>query len=70
MTSASYLLFNFFLMEKGILLLQIGMEVIFELEKSVQICPVNSGYGYEKLKKKGYGAGTLKMGMERVWVWV
>ena len=32
--------------------------------------PVYSGYGYEKLKKNEYWAGTLKMGMGRVWVWV
>ena len=50
--------------------IQIEMGVTPEPERSARIRAVYSGYGYEKLKKNGYGAGTLKMGMGRVWVWV
>jgi len=46
------------------------MRVILEFEKSAPNPPVYSEYGYEKLEKNEYGAGTLKMGMGRVWVWV
>jgi len=39
------------------------MRVVPEPENPTMNCPVNSGYGFEKLKKNGYEAGTLKMGM-------
>ena len=48
---------------------RVEMGVIPEPERPVLKRAICSGYGYEKYKKNRYGAGTLKMGMGRVWVW-
>ena len=49
---------------------QLVVRVVPEQENPPRTPFVKSGYGYEKLGKNGYGAGTLKVGMRQVQVWI